>query len=171
MVFGRIGRVFSGVALIDIGGLDCFAGLDLDPLGEFGDLGSILPIGYCYTQCKAMSQGINRQMDFGAFATFRPVVAGAATALHTGLWRPAVEDCSRRRFLPAFGDSQRCAQVVGERFKDLSFDPSPRLLVDDMPGWQVVKHYSPSGTTMNRPAQAVEYLAQRIIALRSVFSH
>jgi hypothetical protein len=52
MAFGPIGRVFSCVALIDIGDLDCSAGLDLDQFGEFGDSGSILPIGCRYTRCK-----------------------------------------------------------------------------------------------------------------------
>jgi hypothetical protein len=80
-------------------------------------------------------RNIKKAASLIAFAAFRPALAGAATAFHARLQRPAVEDRSRRHFLSAFGDSQRCAQVVGERFKDLGLDPSLRLLVDDMPGW------------------------------------
>jgi hypothetical protein len=35
MLFGRIGRVFACVALIDIGDLDRFTGLGLHTLGKF----------------------------------------------------------------------------------------------------------------------------------------
>src|SRR5262245_34252707 len=111
-------------------------------------MGSILLIGCCYAQRKKMPQGINRQMDFVALAAFRPVVAGAGAALDRRLQRPAVEDCSRRRFLATFGDSQHCAQVVCERFKDLRLDPSLRLFVDDMPRWQIVRHQAPRRTTV-----------------------
>ena len=37
MFFRRIGCVFARVALINIGDLDCFAGLGLHSLGKFGD--------------------------------------------------------------------------------------------------------------------------------------
>jgi len=66
-------------------------------------------------------------MDFVPFAAFRPIVAGAAAALHAGLRRSAVEDRGWRHFLPTFGDTQRRAQVVGERFKHLNFDRSARV--------------------------------------------
>jgi len=139
MLCGRIGYVSACIALINIGDLDYFAGLDLDPLGKLGDLGSILLIGCRHAHREKTPQGVNRRMDFGVFAAFRPLVAaGAAAALHARLQRPAVEDCGRGRFLPAFGDSRRCAQVVGGRFKDLGFDPSLRLSVDDRPGRKVV---------------------------------
>jgi hypothetical protein len=110
-------------------------------------------------------------MNFVAFAAFRPVVAGAIAALDRRLHRTTIEDRGRRLFLPAFGDSQRCAQVVDEWFKNFSFDSSLRLLVNDIPGWQIVRHQSPRWTTTNYPAQAIEDLAQWKIALRSIFGH
>jgi hypothetical protein len=48
---------------------------------------------------------------------------------------------------------------VDERLKDLSFDPPLCLLVDDIPGRQIVGHHSPRRTTTNYTAQAVEDLA------------
>ena len=39
MFFRRIGRVFSCIALISIGDLDCLSELVLRSLGKFGDLG------------------------------------------------------------------------------------------------------------------------------------
>jgi hypothetical protein len=171
MFFRRIGCAFARVALINVGDLDCFAGLGLHSLGKFSDLGSILLIGCCYAQRKKMSKGVNRQMNFVAFAAFRPALAGAGAALDRRLHCTTIEDRSRRLFLPAFGDSQHCAQVMDERFKDLSFDPPLRLLVNDMPGWQIVRHQAPGGTTTNDPAQAIEDLAQWKIALRSIFGH
>jgi hypothetical protein len=58
-----IGCVFACIALINIGDLDCFAGLGLRSLGKFGDLGSILLISCCYSQRKKISQGVNRQNE------------------------------------------------------------------------------------------------------------
>jgi len=82
-------------------------------------------------------------MNFVTFAAFRLVLAGAGAALDRRLPCTTIEDRSRRLFLPAFGDSQHCAQVMDERFKDFSFDPSLRLLVNNIPGWHIVRHQAP----------------------------
>jgi hypothetical protein len=58
---------------------------------------------------------------------------------------------------------------VDDRFKDFSFDPSLRILVNDIPGWQIARRQAPRRTTTNYPAQAIEDLAQWKIALRSIF--
>ena len=83
MFFRRIGCVFACVALINIGDLDCLAGIGLNTLGKFGDLGSILLIGWSHAQSEKMSQGVDRCMDFIAFAAFRSIVPSAGAALHT----------------------------------------------------------------------------------------
>ena len=69
MLFGNVGRGFSCVAL---GGLDCFAGLNLD---------SVLFIGRYHIQRQKVPQCINCQMDLITFSLFSAVVAGPASAI------------------------------------------------------------------------------------------
>jgi hypothetical protein len=95
-------------------------------------------IGCRHAQSEETPQGVTRRMGLIAFAAFRRDAAGAATGLNTRLQCRAIEDRRRQRFLSAFGDSQHCAQVVIERFKDLGIDPALRLFVDDLLGRQVV---------------------------------
>jgi len=121
---GGSGSVFARVALIHISDLDRFSGFSLDSLCKFADSGAVLLVGGCDAQGKQVSQSINRQMDFIAFAALRAVVAGTPAALDRRLQRPAIEDRGGRHFLPAFGDAQDGAEVVDERFKDFGFDPS-----------------------------------------------
>src|SRR5262245_14320636 len=83
MFFRCISCVFACVTLINIGDLDCFASLGLHSLGKFGDLGSILLIGWSHAQSEKMSQGVDRCMDFIAFAAFRSILPSAGAALHT----------------------------------------------------------------------------------------
>ena len=80
-IFHGISCVYACVALINIGDLDCFSGLRLRPLGKFGDLGSILFIGRGHTQSDYDVSGVNRCMNFIAFAAFRPVVTDADSAV------------------------------------------------------------------------------------------
>src|SRR5262249_5554055 len=110
-------------------------------------------------------------MNFIALAAFGAIVTGTSAALDRRLHRPAIEDCSRRHFLSAIGDPQDGPEVMGNRFKDLSFEPTLCLLVDDIPRWQIVRHQAPGRAATYHPPQAVENLTEWILALRSVFGH
>src|SRR5262245_10198954 len=98
-------------------------------------------------------------MNFIALAAFGAIVTGAGAALDRRLQRSAIEDCSCRHFLSAIGDPQDSSEVMGNRFEDLSFEPTLCLLVDDIPGWQIVRHHSPGRAAAHHPAKAVENLA------------
>src|SRR5829696_4919962 len=54
--------------------------------------------------------------------------------------------------------------------KDARFEPPLRLLVDGLPGWQVVWHIAPGGASAYDPAQPVEHLAKLVGALGSIFA-
>jgi hypothetical protein len=110
-------------------------------------------------------------MDFIALAAFGPIVTGARAALDTRLQGSAVEDRRRRHFLSTPGDSQDGSQIVGDCFKDFGFKPSLCLLVDNIPGRQIVWHQAPGRAAAHHPAKAVEDLPQWIVSLRSVFGH
>jgi hypothetical protein len=87
---GRIGCVFTCVALIDIGDLDCFAGLGLHPPGKFRDLGLILFIGGCHAQGERMPERIDRLMDLTAFQAVGAVIVDASAALWHRLQDPVL---------------------------------------------------------------------------------
>jgi hypothetical protein len=56
---GRIGGVFSCVALIHVSDLDHLACLGLYALGKFGELSPILFIGGCHAQREKIPQSID----------------------------------------------------------------------------------------------------------------
>jgi hypothetical protein len=72
-LLGRISRILASVFLIDESDLDCFTGLGLHPLGQFSNLSAVLLVGGPDTQGEQMSQGVDCQMDFIAFASQPPL--------------------------------------------------------------------------------------------------
>src|SRR5262249_48791096 len=106
--------VFAGVALIDKGDLDRFAGLGLSSFRKLSDVGTVLFIGGCHAQSEQMPERIARQMALIAFPAFGPVVASASATLGRRLQSPAVKDCCCRAFFASLGDPQDGAQVVDE---------------------------------------------------------
>ena len=59
----------------------------------------------------------------------------------------------------------------GPRLEALRGQPALRLLVDRRPGRQVVRHEPPRGPGFDDVAQAVEHLAQVVVALAGVLAH
>jgi hypothetical protein len=102
--FRRIGCVFTCVALIDIGDLECFAGLRLRPPGKFLDLGLILFIGSCHAQSEQMPERMAHQMDLIAFPVLGSILVGASAALGRRLQDPAIKDLGSRTVFVPFGD-------------------------------------------------------------------
>jgi len=141
----------------------------LHSLGKLGDLGSILLISGCHAQGEQASQGIDRQMNLIAFSAPRPVVAGAPSALRSGLHRPAIKNRSGRQEMPTFGNPQHGAQIMDERFNNFCFEPSLRLLINNIPRRQIVRHHSPRRSGADDPSQAVKNLEQGMLVLWSVF--
>jgi hypothetical protein len=54
-----LGRLVTGIALIDIGEGDGFVSGVLDGLGETPDLGSIIDVGWCHVQGEQMAERID----------------------------------------------------------------------------------------------------------------
>src|SRR5262249_4296838 len=81
----RIGGVFARVSLIHIGDLHRLASLGLHSLGKFSDLSAILLFGGFHTQREQVPQGIDRKMNFIAFAALGSVIAGASAAFYCRL--------------------------------------------------------------------------------------
>jgi hypothetical protein len=82
-------------------------------------------------------------MDLAPFSTFGAVIAGANAALDCRLHRPAIEDRGGRHFFASFRDSEHGAQIMDERLEYSGFEPASHLLIDSVPGRQIVRHHSP----------------------------
>jgi hypothetical protein len=59
-----LGRLVTGIAVIDIGERDGLAGGVLDGLGQTADLGSIIDVGRRHMQGEQMAERIDGQMQF-----------------------------------------------------------------------------------------------------------
>ena len=138
---------------------------------QFGDLGTFLFVGRCHRDCQQLPQRVDRQMHFGAFALLVTIITGAGAALRRRLHRPSIKD--RRTWLRVapVDLAQQHAQVMHNLFEHPSRHPALRLLVHRVPRRQVIRHHPPCRTRPHNVAQAVEDLAQRVVALRSILLH
>ena len=68
-------------------------------------------------------------------------------------------------------DAQQFAQVADDGLEAARLDPAARLLVDGVPGRQVVRQVAPGGARARQPAQSVEDIAQRVVALGRGLCH
>src|SRR5918995_6543694 len=97
-----------------------------------------------------------------------PVVAAPMAALRGGSQGARVEYGRRRIGRAALRKPQEHAQIVDHLLEDARFYPSLCLLVDCLPRWQIVGHVSPRGAGAYDPPQAIQYLAQVVLALGRV---
>jgi hypothetical protein len=67
--------------------------------------------------------------------------------------------------------AQRYAQVVDNSFKYHSLYLALGLLVNRILGQQVNGHKAPLGTRTGNPAQAIQHVSQRVVALESILGH
>ena len=69
----------------------------------------------------------------------------------------------------ALSFSQQPPQIVNEDGKAVCGQPPLGLLIDDVPGRQIIGHHAPGGAGSHNPAQAVEDFAEAVGALSGVF--
>src|SRR6266850_652429 len=93
-----------------------------------------------------MTQSIDRGMNLGTLFALMAVVTRAGSALRGGLKGSSIKDHRRRFRVPATKQPQHLAQIVGHGFKAACLDPALGLLLDAIPGRQIVGHHPP-GTT------------------------
>jgi hypothetical protein len=107
-------------------------------------------------------------MDLRALAPLVAVVAGPTPALASGLHRAAVED-GRRRLRPLAGDeAEDGAEVVDDGLEAAGLQPAAALLVVRRPGGEVLGQVAPRRAGADDPAQAVEDIAEVILALGGI---
>ncbi len=164
-------RLLARIALVHKRDLDAVAGDLLDRLRQGRDLGPLLRIGRRDMHCQQQAERVDREMGLAAFAPFVSIIARALTTLSGGLHRPSITDRGARLRCAPTGDADQHAEVVDHGFKHLRPHPALGLLIDRMPRGQIVGHHAPLGPRAHDPAQAVEHLAQRMLALGRSFRH
>ena len=164
-------RRVAGVALIDIGQRH---GLPRGLLHGDGQLGNLLPvlgIGRGDMDRQQVPQGIDGQVDFGALFPFGTIPPRASTAFRGALQGAAVQNHRTRLGGSSLADADQHPQIGNDRFEDAGRQPTTRLLVDRLPGWQIVGHIAPLESGAGNEAQSIEELAQGMNALRGILAH
>lgn len=116
-----------------------------------------------------VTEGVDRQVQLGAFLALGAIIAGPGATLGRGAQRAAVEHGGGGLLAASGGQAQHGAQIMGQFLEAAGVEPALRLLVDGRPGWQVVGHPAPGRPRLDDVAQAVEHLAQGVFALVRLF--
>jgi hypothetical protein len=164
----RLGRSVSSIGLVDKGHLHRLAGGLLHPLRQLAHLGAILLIGRRDQQGQQMPQRIDRHMHFAAFAPLGTIIARMAATLGRRLQHAAIENGGSGLAFAPFDSAQQQAQVLHHRLEGAGRQPALRLLINDVPGRQIMRHHAPSRSRAHHPAQAVIHFSQAILSLSGI---
>ena len=108
-------------------------------------------------------------MQLRALLSLCAVVGCARPTFRRRAQGSAVDDGDGRLRGTSCREAQDNAQILGQRLEAAGAQPSPRLLIDDLPRRQVVGHPTPRRAGLHDIAQAVEHLAQGVHALSALF--
>jgi hypothetical protein len=158
-------HLLAGVALIGVYQVDRLAGQLLHPLAEHADLGPVLLVGRRDVQRQKMPQRIDGHVDLRPPAPLVAVVSGARPALGRRLDGAAVDDRLTRVGDAALGQAEELAEFVYDGLEAAGGHPSPGLVVDGVPGGQVVGDEPPGRAGAHQPAEGVEDLAEIVPTL------
>ena len=140
----------------------------LDRLGQNADLNPVLLVGRRDMQRQQMAERVDRHVDPRALLPLVTVISGPGAALDSGLDRAAVECHGRRLGAAAVGEPEDGAEVVDDGLEAVGGQPSAALLIDGLPGWEVLGEIAPGRTGTDDVSQAVEDIAERMLALAGI---
>ena len=151
MLFGCLNWHIADVALINEGNLNLLSRHFLHRCRQLAHLSPIVSIGWCHQQNQQMSQRINRNMHLASFAPFGSIIAAIASTFRRRLQGPAVEKGSTGLSFATLDAAQQQAQVVDYDLETAYRQPVLGLLIDNIPGRQVVQQHPPSGSGSHNP--------------------
>jgi hypothetical protein len=99
------------------------------------------------------------------------VKPGPRTTLRGGLQRAAVEDDGAGIAFALQSHAQDGPQIMSHRLEASGLDPAPGLLIDNLPGRQIMRHHPPLSSHFNQVAKGVEGFPQWIHSLRCLLTH
>jgi hypothetical protein len=170
MLLSLLRRCFTDVALVHEDEFDCLASQLLHSFSKLTNLCTILLIGGRQMPRQQGAQRIHRCVHLATFASLSPVIARTTSTSRCRLQGPAIQDGSRGLPAAPFG-FPRASNADCRRWHQSSLPPTERsrLLIDDIPGRQVIGHHPPRSTYSCDQAQAIHYFAQAVGALPGIF--
>src|SRR5919206_3804178 len=166
-----LGWLLPGVSLIYERYLDALSRFLLHCLGKLCYLGSLLFVGRSRVHSQQMSQSIHCHMHLRALPLLVPVVSGSLSTLWCRLQRSRVQDYGSRFSLSALGKPQHLSKIVDYSLEAAGLYPTLSLLIDGVPGRQVVSHHPPRRSRPYYPPQTIEHFPQRVFPLWSFLGH
>src|SRR6266487_479369 len=163
--------LITGISLIDICQLDGASGHFLHGGCQFLHLGSILLIGWGDMQSQQIAQRVHRRVDLTAFASLGSIVTCSVSTLWSRLQGSAIKNGSRWLLVASSSQPQHRPQIVDDSFKATGFEPTLRLLVDNRPGRQVMRHHAPLRSRSYNPAKTIKHFSQGVLSLWGIFRH
>ena len=164
-------RIVTRVALVYKRHLHTLPSSLLHSLRQLSHLCSVTRVRRGYVQGQQVPQSVHSHVYFAAFALLGSIISTTSTAFRTALQGAAVEYGSRGLSLASLNHPQHLSQIVYHSLEDLCLDPALGLFVDDVPGWQVIRHHTPGGTRPHNVAQSIEHLSQFIHSLWGFLCH
>ena len=120
-----------------------------------------------------MSQGVHRQVRLRPSLALGPVVAGApfGAALGRRLQGPTVQDCGAGLGRPPRCHTQHLSEVMDDRLEAFGSNPALGLLVDGLPGRQVMRQHPPGRAGASQIAQTIEEFSEVVPPLGRIGRH
>ena len=128
----------------------------------------VLLIGRSDVQGQQMSQGIDRRMHLGPFASLGAVVSRTVTRFRCGLDRATIQDHSAGLPLAPRILAQQHPQIVHHGLEAACSQPALHLLIHGCPRRKIVRHHAPVCAGAHQPAQRIEHGTQVVFPLFAV---
>jgi len=118
-----------------------------------------------------VAERVDGGVDRATLTALGPIPTRPGAAFGRALEGAAIQNHRRGLGGSAVAEPDQFAQVGDDRAEDVRHEPAPGLLVDRLPGRQIVRHVPPLEPSPGTEAQPVEEFAQRVLALRGVLAH
>jgi hypothetical protein len=102
-------------------------------------------------QGKQLCQSVPRGVHLGALLALGSIVSATSTALWGRAQCTAIKDRGTGLCISAFLEAQQSSQVCHHRLKYSCSKPSLSLLVDRLPGWELVSKHPPERSGSEQP--------------------
>jgi hypothetical protein len=165
-VSSRIGlSLFARVPLVNVSQSNVLAS-DLLELGRsLRSVRPVLLIGPRHMQCQSVAQGINGEMNCCSVSSHGAVPTGMGAPFGRTRERSAIEKGRRGLWFASGWEAQQFAPVLEVTLEQARLDPGLGLVLDHVPGRQVVRQIAPRTAGFHHVPQTFKDFAQIIAAL------
>lgn len=134
MLFGCLGGVFAGVALVDEGQFYVVSSHLLNLLCQAGNLLAIASIGWSGHKRQQVAECVDRDMRLHSLASFGSLIARPRIRFLRRLQGATVDHHCRRLSLPPSTLAHQQAHILHQNLKTAPSEPALYLLIQLVPG-------------------------------------